>query len=534
VARRILLDQWSALDYKVRFANHSTFMAPSWVGDEHQRRLEAYKMLVAYMANRAAEYLESSDTGVRSKRREYGDPCFIVDTIVDAVIGEDARIQVDGAGQRQRDEAGNESPLDPTADQLQAWFDQWDADERPILTFLEGETDAVGLGDTLYEFAWDAIAQRPTVTVHDPGFYFPVLEDAISQRQYPNRIHVAWEFEREVDGVVRTYVRRITWELVDTGVAHKHPWNEQSTTISCLKSDGTWLLRGEDQGGWDDFDRSKATWAVNADGDEVNELDIDLDFIPVLHVPNTIARKEHYGRSSLALLLQLLDEIQAADSDLSLTARTLGFPPLTAKGGAIPTDTEGRAITGYRPGSILPGALEVLDTSNALDALLKYVAHLLKRLDVVARLAGAVVGRADPEQVASGVLYALAQQPLKSMVRRMRMVRDEKYPLGLKFVARIAMKAGQIPANTNLPTIRLAFGSFLPTDLAAEIARIIELFEAKLMSRATALHALVELGVPYDDVEAELAAIEREEEAALAAFEPDDDEGGGGGPPADE
>ena len=504
-----IIDQYSGLDHKRKWLGRTVQTAPTWVG-EHHRRLEAYKLLAAYVNNAARAYLDTDDEGVRDRRREFGDANVIVETIVDAIIGEDARIAVDGAGQTTRpDESGEAVPVDPTADALQEWFDEWDADERPLLAYIEGETDAVQAGDAVYVIGWDTTAGRPTVTPYDPGFYFPVLDDTAG-RQYPFKVHIAWEFEEEHEGGKREFIRRITWRLVDLGAARPLPWNADPSPITCLWSDGVWDKRTIEAGRtWQDLDESRATWMVNADGDEIRDLDLDIDFIPVVHVPNTSNRKEHFGRSSLALLLQILDELQSADTDLALTARTTGFPPLGVEGG-LPVDGDGNTIQGYKPGTVFPGKVTLVDTSTSLDALLKYVTHLLKRLDTNARLSGAVVGR-EPEQIASGILFALAQQPLKSMVRRMRLVRDEKYPLVHKFVARFAMQNGDLPPNAELPPIRLAFGSFLPNDVDAEIERIVKLFAAKLLSRLTAIRMLMDLGLSIEDAEEELLAVQHED-----------------------
>jgi hypothetical protein len=508
---QLVLDNWSPLDYKTRFSERRVFQAPTWVGDIERRRLEAYKLLRSYIDNQARAYLDTDDDTKRSLRREYGDPQLIVETIVDAILGDDATISVEGAG--------DEDEPDELADSVQDWFDQWDLDERPLMAIIEGEADAVGLGDAVYEIALDTVAGRPTVTVWDPGFYFPVLDDELTPTQFPTTVHLAWEFERETEKDHKEmFVRRITYQLVtlvdEAGneLQRMLPWNADASSITCLKSDGTWPVRSMDRRTVLDLTPQAATWATNAEGEEVHDLDLGIDFIPVIHEPNTVARKEHFGRSSLMYILQILDEIQSADTDLALTARTTGFPAISIDG-SLPVGTDGKTITSYGPGTVLGGKATLLDTSTSLDALLKYVEALLTRLDTNARLSAAVTGRKGAQEFSSGIHMAIASGPLKSMVRKMRLTRSEKYPLMWKFVARFAMllEDGGLGPNPDLPRIELTFGSFMPSDRAAEILEVKELFAAKLLSRLTAIRRLIELGLDIDDAEEEVTRIEHED-----------------------
>ncbi|MFJ5534004.1 hypothetical protein [Streptomyces sp. NPDC093261] len=55
-----------------------------------------------------------------------------------------------------------------------------------------------------------------------------------------------------------------------------------------------------------------------------------VDFIPVVHIPNTIPDVgEHWGKSTLATVLQLLDELAATDTDSASASATTGTPPPT-------------------------------------------------------------------------------------------------------------------------------------------------------------------------------------------------------------
>lgn len=524
-----VIDMYGPLTYKGSFRNNSNeLLAATWVPQEHQRRLRAYTVLSAYLKNMAREMLEGEKA--RRDRREYGDPWLLVETIVAAILGEETTIMVDGAGATQGEA---NTPVSPDADSMQEWFDGWDDNEHSMLAITEGETDAVGLGDGVWEVTWDGEKKRPRVTVYDPGWYFPVLSTMEqSNADFPTRVHAAWEFERwELDSnqtrVPVKYVRKITWSLERIpGLNKQHPWNSESTDLTCLKTDATWRFQDIGARTAEDFDLSKAVIAtiVGPNGEliEVRDLDLDLDFIPVVHLPNTIARKEHFGLSSLAMVLQILDDLQSADTDLALASRTTGTPPLWAKGSFAQANphgetSNGKKVTTYGPGQLFDGEVGIVDTSRALDALLKYVEFLLRRLSSNAQLPEAALGRVDPSRIDAGVIMSLSFGPLSRMVKKMRMVRDEKYPLLLKMVARTALKYSTdsgltLSGPTEMPTVRLAFGRFMPLDRAAVTEMTIKLFGAKLISRLGAVKMLMEeAGLSIEEANEEVERIEHED-----------------------
>jgi hypothetical protein len=530
VLQEIIIDQWASLDYKRLFHEGRAFTAPTWVGD-HQRRLAAYVMLHAYRANFAREWLDTSDVEKKKQRREYGDADLIIETIVAAILGNEPTIRVAGAGEVDTEAEKDPKPVNTGADKLQEWFDDWADKEMPLLTILEGEDDAVSVGDCVYHVSVDHTKGRPTISEYDPGMYFPVLDEG-DPRDYPRKVHIAFEFERTnpSTGEKNRFVRRMTWELVsltdlqavDTlalpesgSVTRNLPWNEGATGITCLWTDATWPLNDLKERRVNDFDLSSAKFEETLDGEgnivEVNALDLGIDFIPVVHVPNTVARKLHYGKSSLQTILQILDELAAADTDLALSARTTGFPPIGV-GGNLERGSDGKTITTYGPGTVFEGEVNVVDTSRSLDALIKYIEFLLKRLSSNTRLPESVLGRVDISSNIAGITLALSFGPLRSMITKMRMVRDEKYPLLWKMVARFAMQMELIAPDANMPAIKLDFGTYLPADPKSVVEYVAAALAGKIISRLTAVQILVQDGgFPIDDAEAEVKRIQHED-----------------------
>jgi hypothetical protein len=510
----------------------------------------------------------------RRENREFGDAALMVLRVVDALLGDEQQIIVDGAEayDPEADTNAGDAPdgADPTDQQANAeakalserqdWLRQWADVERLLLTMLEVEEDAVKLGDGVYALSWSSSKKRPLLHVYDPGFYFPVLTDG--PEGFPRRVDVAWELEQ---GHQR-FVHRITWELgpiggpidkkgdpilADSGqpvayegdeiftnangvatIARRYPWlaaDEDPSTVTCYMTEAVWNL--SDAAGVespDDLNLEKAKEIIrNEDGVPIDHLDLRIDFVPVVHIPNTPSRKEHFGRSLLTSVAQILDEIQATDTDLAKASSTTGSPVLSLSNSPTLTDpTTGQtvpAVTTYGPGDVLHtgenGKLDMLDTSKSLDALLKYMEFLLHRLSVNAHIPDEAIGRVRASQVPSGIALQLAFGPLQGLVRRMRLVRSEKYPLLLRFVQRLAQTGGTLEAGET-PRAEVRFGSFLPADEAQIVTQTCEMLRAKAISRSTGLRMLADAGIVDIDVSEELQRLDQEDfEAALLLLE---------------
>lgn len=441
----------------------------------------------------------------------------------------------------------------------QEWLQEWAEDVHLELRLIDLETNAVGMGDGAVLLGWDDAKQRVVPAVMDPGFYFPVLPDSIDSYDYPERVHFAWELPAEDFPDREARVRRITYELVDlqpvwdddmlaalgpdddvteamtlpdgarweTGrdrfgetrvLVREYPWRPgQTSTRTCIVTDAMWKVDDlKEVRNVDLFDPEYASYATDDEGEPVWRKDLQIDFLPVVHLPNTPPGGEHYGESSIARVLQILDDIQNADTDAQAASATTGSPitwssgpggadnPLTGVRGKVST-TDVKPGTHWDLGS--DGQAGVIDTSPNLEATRQYVRHLLDRLAVNSRLPAVLLGTVKPSEVPSGIAMQLSFGPLSSMVRTMRLVRAVKYPLMLKMVQRLAQANGVLdPGET--PRAEIQLGSFLPTDQDGVLERVATAYAAKLISLETAVSMLLEAGFPVDDVAEEIVRIQ--------------------------
>ena len=488
-----ICDPWSFYDYKDAFWSRSSgtrpvWAPPDWTG-EHGRRIAAYHLLEDYTKNRSRAWMSGeAEEDDRRDYREYGDPNMLVNNITSSLVGDSQTIKVEGIVEE--GEAGGPRTA------LQEALDDWANAERFYLKILHNEKTAVRLGDCCYVIGWDDKNARPRLRVYDPGFYFPVLDDWSHDEDYPRKVHIAWEYERpDSNGKKKTYLRRLTWELVE-GAEQSLPWNALPTKDHCMFSEYEWVM--------DDVKGDVIALDMARSIEITAETDLGVDFIPVVHVPNTINETEHFGDSCLAPVMQALDDLASVTTDLQAAAATTGSPPLGLDDSDVPRSESGE-ITTYGPGQVFAGKVTLVDTSRSLDALLKLEDSVQDRVATNSRTPNTLTGRIDPEKVNSGIILTLSFQPHSNMIREMRMVRRDKNDLILKFVVRFMILGGR--TDLAYYPVHLEYGSYLPSDRQEISSIIAQGMQNHSMSIETAVALMVQAGYPIDDAKAEVTRI---------------------------
>ncbi|MFH9425955.1 hypothetical protein [Streptomyces sp. NPDC017529] len=570
--REVVIHAWSWLNYKPIYSdqlgmpNRRAFpeAKASWVPAEDEKRLAAYKLLAAYDNNQAAELAAmGGDSGAR-ERREFGDPSTYIDTVMAHVLGREQTITVPGAEDDGTDSTpGAEAAM---AARVQDLLRQWADDELLPMRIQQAERKVVALGDGVYRLAWEPGKNRPTLRVHDPGFYFPILPEDGDAGEYPTRVHFAWDFPEDPKRGLKARVRRITYELdwirpatasgVDTrgravraplpaptapegqaaeteeapplspgdlyypatgAIARQYAWNDEPSYVTCYLTDATWEL-GDIKGpaDVDSLPLDAATFATRGDGEVLDHLDLLIDFVPVVHVPNTVPpAEEHWGQSSLAKILQVMDELAGTDTDSSRASATTGSPIISISG-QTPGRDQDLAIA---PGTVFKlgetGRMDTLNTAPNLAELRNHTHDLQDRAARVARLPAVTMGAGDPSKFPSGFAFQIALGPLDSLIASMRLARDHKYRLLLKMVQRLFL-AGQHPdwAGVSVQSAELSFGAYTPTDKASVLEQVTAGVTAGILSLETGVRMLMDAGFPIDDAAEE---IERIESRAFAA-----------------
>ncbi|MEU5742061.1 hypothetical protein ABZ784_29220 [Streptomyces tendae] len=567
-ARAAIIDRWSTFNYKPLYSdslgmpNRRAFPEAhaTWVPAADERRLAAYKLLQAYDNNQVAELSAFIEGESAHDKREFGDPSMYVDTITSYVLGDEQTITVPGAENAGTDEADPEAA---TAEKVQTLLREWADEELLPMRLLQTERKAVGLGDGVYLLHWDADKQRVRLKTFDPGFYFPIIDEDSDGSDFPDRVHFAWELPEDKARRLPARLRRITYHLdwirpqtangVDrTGralrapvmseatddqpsqpilgrgdtldgngsITRLYPWSDRPSYKTVYLTDAIWEL-GDLKApvDVDSLPMDKAQFATNGQGEVLDQLDLYQDFIPVIHVPNTVPEPgEHWGQSSLAKVLQVFDELAGADTDSGKASATTGSPILAIAGPSVGHQQKYTA----GPGMVFTlgegGSMTSLDTSKNLAELRNQINDLKDRAATTARLPAVALGTSDPAQFTSGYQLELALGPLDSLISSMRLARDHADRLLPKFVQRL-FQAGQHPDWIGLPVLpaKLVRGAYTPTDKAAVLEEVTKARTAGVISLETAIRKLQEIGWPIEDAEDEITRIDaRSFEAARA------------------
>ena len=418
----------------------------------------------------------------------------------------------------------------------------------------EAEHEAGKLGDTVIVL-WPRAGDWPLPEVWDPGAYFPVLTD-LDRGAFPGELHLCYEFEETGDdGTVQRFLRRLTWQITDLtmesivvgrrgeiawrgpdgeplpegetpalpasdsfddqGRIRRHlPWHADGeyTYETCVYSEGIWSM--DDVGDkFDALDDDKARWLSW-------RHDLGFDFINVIHRPNTPAGSAHYGDATLDHVWQLIDDLAVLDTRTMDASQFLAGPAIGVSGANV----DGMVLAPKRAyGLGEKGRMDVLDLSAGTEQLYTGVDRLRDRLQQNTSLPGELVGRPD-DTSKSGIHAQLKQTPFAQLIKSMRLPRAPKDQILLRMAQRMAQVAvladGQTPVLEPGPTpvARIAYGSFLPSDLAGVIADVTGLVGAKLLSAETAIARLVAAGMPIDDAAEEIARIQARDFEGAAAL----------------
>ncbi|WP_153450689.1 phage portal protein [Streptomyces smaragdinus] len=526
----------------------------SWVPEADMRRLAAYKLLASYDNNQAGQVAAVAGDVAATERRELGDPTKLIDTALGYLLGSEQAIVVPGAEHAEEEDPPAEALA---AAEVQGRLREWARKELLPLRIQQAERCAVRCGDGVYVLAWDPAKGRVLLRTYDPGFYFPEWDEGeLDWAEYPTRVHFAWELPEDPRKGIKARLRRITYELAPIGsvtvspqshdahptretlnnsngaavltagdtldantgrVTRTYPWSPgRPSTITCYLTDAEWLL-DDLKGSHDIYDlpAAKAAYRVRSDGEVLDCLDLMCDFIPVVHIPNTIPDGgEHWGKSTLGTVLQLLDELAATDTDSASASATTGTPIIGLAGARLPIDrSTGQPLpVRVEAGTVWQlsesGRMDTLNTAPQLAELRARTDHLLDRIASNSRLTTAGLGTLDPAAVPSGYALQLALSPLDSLVASMRLARANKYEILLRMVQRLH-QAGQVwPAGESLPA-SLAWGPHTPTDRTAVLADVVSGVANGVMSLETGVRMLQDAGYPIEDIAKEIKRIQQ-------------------------
>lgn len=566
MADPVVLDQWSGLDHKDLTGVE---VAPPYAeGDA--RRLNHYAALGAYLETTARSLLPDDSIHEPEELQEFGEAAVLVDRVAAAVLGEDPAVIVVGADEavparpeledapdepsedlpdHERDveaqifetavevwTANAEASIEAWRAQLeelprlrarQGWLQEWEVRERFLAKLRENENEnVVPLGDGVMTLGWDQRAGRVRMRLYEPDAYFPVLESD-DPEEFPDVVHISWQYSTFEGDEETRWVRRVTYRMVPVEefegewTPARYLGEGETQTHICTITDGSFLLEDLEDIYTDDRPPQLEEIDISDGTGEpelvpVDNLSLNIDFMPVVHVPNTPSTSKHFGRSVLSRLGQLLDEIAATDTDEAMSSRWAARPPLVVDG--LDRGTE---VVNLSPGeSMAGGGVDTIEMAPNLEKIGLRLNSLLKRLSVNGQVPEGLLGRVDASEVPSGLALTLSFTPFVQLIGNLREARSAKFPLLLRMVQRIAIQSEDetLGGDVRVYDAEVAFGAFMPQDLVGVVDLIVKLLQVDAISVRTALIMLVENGVPIESIEAEIAEIRSTDGATALAI----------------
>ena len=493
-----LVDMWSSTANNINVH----MLAASWVPVKHRRRLASYTFLAAIYNNAHKLYLE------REEIREYGDAALVVDTLRDGLIGSTG-IKISS------DDIETNAATKKRIERLRKW---WKAELMDMKLF-ENETNCASLGDSVYRVRWSAKnKKKPTVKVDtfDPGFFFPEFDEDNDLV----KAHLAWE-EEVIDeaGNQSIYVYKETYELDENGMClvtagwydtcRNDSMSDLQYTLDYLK-----LVR----------------YKVDADGNEFNNTPLNIDFIPIIYVPNIAVQGEPYGKSDLSTVIDLLEEMAHTNTDTAANTSLLGSPPLViqsdgAMGGDVDENGNQIGVQTVGAGQVIEvgagGDAKLLDVSGANSALDVYYKKLDQKLYENTRATKLAAGKMEGSTIPSGIALRLLQNPLVQKTLPKRILRQYKFNLLLKYVQKMFLLFGTTEDKSQFVNdeyeVDITFGDIFPTDRSAAINDLAVAYAAGFMSLEVAVRMSQKYGVDIDDVMTEVERI-KDEKIELNTF----------------
>lgn len=556
-----VIDRYSGFDHRAAegaMSNAALVTPPSWVTKlEDKRRIVSYRIAKATQETVVRFFHERETPGSSDyyQNREHGHAAAYVDRLVGSILGEDPIITVEGAdnlvpnrpalprkpadlpeGADEIDRLAHEAEVEFYKDECRRLIDEWK-------TRAKAQPDRVARQKLLQQWAhdhefWQKIAENeqehvtplgdgvlilsldensvPKIEVSGPDGFHKVWEEN-SRSEFPDRVHLEWMIHRNdgPDGLLRSYLRRVTYELLTVEQPWTPAYQSKPATKRCYYSEAEWRLDAggifQDRTGRpydiDDLPLSKATFVLiehplgpgtMVDADRVP---LPIDFIPVVHVKHTLGA---WGRSCYARVMALLDDMNAIDTAAALVANLCGEPPIMFSGGVVEEDLVLGAAAAINLGPDGKGAK--LGFADELRALIEQGGSLERQFMKMTSLSSELSGRENNEQ--SGRAIGLKMTPFRQTILAARMARQHSYDLVLKFVQRLAIIGGVegFEGGEVMPAT-IKWGTFIPEDLSGLVEQITLLRDRGLLTDSDVYDLLVAAGLNLRDPDASLTEL---------------------------
>jgi len=334
---------------------------------------------------------------------------------------------------------------------------------------IKNELNASIYGDEVYRIGWNNKLKRPDFLIRDPGFVFPFDEDDDGEFE---RVVEAWEQKVGKKG----YVYKREYWLDDDG--------------RCLITAGWYEM---EKPGDESLRFGKVVEYEKVDGIELKNQYTGYDYIPRILIENIDIDESYGGLSDMTPVLDIIDSMINAESDMDSNSTLLGGAVVGVKDENAmrsqfvreQTDRyldvgkrikEGAYTLEVAPGKVIPGGIDLLDTSKMHDALIKYAEYLLGKFAKNSRITEVGIGLRDPKDL-TGIALKIIIGPLIRSIMNKKTFRYPKYEELIRRIEKLYREFGTSEERrifADETPIEVKFQDALPVDRAAKLDEILK------------------------------------------------------------
>lgn len=450
--------------------------APAWISPEDAERIQAY-MTYEDMYDNVPGAFKLVQRGTAA------DPVYIpaTKTIIEATnrfLGKDFDffLMGDAAGAEEQKEAIK-----------QAFFKLFKR-ENFYAKYAAQKRYGLIRGDAVWHIYADGEkpeGSRISIDDIDPATYFPITDPNDINKL--TGVHIV---DRWSDDDGKEFTRRQTYRKTDVGTITSEAklfetsaWDDRTTEgQKNLKEVATIL--------------------------PLTELPPAITVIPVYHIPNARISGSRFGASEVKGLERIFAAVNQAvsDDELALALDGLGVYFTTS---GPPVDAEGNETNwNLGPGKVVEGDegsdFKRVSGVTSVTPVLEHVKYIMGEAQRAAGTPDIAVGNVDVTVAESGIALALHLSPILA-----KNAEKEVEMLGVYDQMFYDLAHMWLPTYESTPVVEgvevvAVVGDPMPTNQDAEMAKVIKLYEAKLISLGTALNMLRKLGFEVDDDESNL------------------------------
>lgn len=486
----------------LNFRSAVSFLRPGvdfyYIPEDHLRRLKAYEVLTAFYYNYSRDFRFSPESGDISQNDsiiENGDAAWVCNTIKAKLLGACVEPFLDMPEKLndidfvdlKTDKTMSESEfndLKVLRDKLtekENYIKNWWKYNNIFLAIDENETVCSYLGDCAYLVEWKSEISNgveigfPNLRTYDPGFVFPFYgcndESLDGNGQFvQDRVIIAWQETSKaiLDNVTSDQYFVIYRDIYELRVDSKG-------NKKCYRKHGYYKYNSSEEVDiYNIVDDS-----ILNDKDKI-WIDLGIDFMPVVMIPNITVQGHDFGLSNLHFILGLINSIINNDTDLTKNSEKLGGATVFVSGKdisfAIDPVTKKPSAIPIQPNMMYPlgegGDANILDTANMQKALLDTKGVIEKKLLKNTHITEIGAGVLDIGQI-SALSIKLLMQPLIDMINPMRDQRNRYYSTIFYYVQRLFQIFGTAEEKKifdgEITDCLLKFGNLVPGDEKARL-----------------------------------------------------------------